>query len=130
MQLAIPIFERLDMFLWSIKVQYFGPLLNKLDVKNLILWSCIIFYYEFVETMPTGMLFYNISSSIAWVLLHKTLTDACVLFQQDQLSKIFELCGSPNEENWPGVSKLPLYKTMAIHPVTPTKRRLRDMLQK
>ena len=43
MQLAIPIFERLDMFLWSIKVQYFGPLLNKLDVKNLILWSCIIF---------------------------------------------------------------------------------------
>jgi len=60
MQLAIPIFERLDMFLWSIKVQYFGPLLNKLDVKNLILWSCIIFYYEFVETMPTGMLFYNI----------------------------------------------------------------------
>jgi len=49
--------------------------------------------------------------------------------EQDQLSKIFELCGSPNEENWPGVSKLPLYKTMAIHPVTPTKRRLRDMLQ-
>ncbi|RLN03343.1 cyclin-dependent kinase C-3 [Panicum miliaceum] len=48
---------------------------------------------------------------------------------QDQLSKIFELCGSPNEENWPGVSKLPLYKSMAIHPVTPTKRRLRDMLQ-
>ena len=28
----------------------------------------------------------------------------------DQLFKIFSIMGSPNEENWPGVSKLPDYK--------------------
>ncbi|PRQ48675.1 putative protein-serine/threonine kinase [Rosa chinensis] len=27
----------------------------------------------------------------------------------DQLNKIFELCGSPDENNWPGVSKYYFY---------------------
>lgn len=29
--------------------------------------------------------------------------------EYDQLQSIFERCGTPNEETWPGVSKLPLY---------------------
>jgi cyclin-dependent kinase 12/13 len=77
-------------------------------------------YAEAVDIWSVGCIF-------AEFLLKKPLFPGRT--EQDQLSKIFELCGSPNEENWPGVSKLPLYKTMAIHPVTPTKRRLRDMLQ-
>ena len=30
----------------------------------------------------------------------------------DQLSKIFQLLGTPNEKNWPGFSKLPNSKTL------------------
>ncbi|XP_065053111.1 cyclin-dependent-like kinase 5 [Rhopilema esculentum] len=33
----------------------------------------------------------------------------------DQLKRIFRLRGSPSEENWPGVSKLPDYKEFNIH---------------
>jgi len=29
--------------------------------------------------------------------------------EDDLIEKIFEKCGVPNEDNWPGVSKLPLY---------------------
>lgn len=29
--------------------------------------------------------------------------------ESDQIQAIFEKCGTPNEEIWPGVSKLPLY---------------------
>jgi cyclin-dependent kinase 12/13 len=30
----------------------------------------------------------------------------------DQLEKIIEKCGTPNEENWPGVTSLPNYHSM------------------
>ena len=33
---------------------------------------------------------------------------------EDQLKRIYRLLGSPTEDNWPGVSKLPLYKDFAI----------------
>lgn len=75
-------------------------------------------YAEAVDIWSVGCIF-------AEFLLRKPLFPGRT--EQEQLSKIFELCGFPNEENWPGVSKLPLYKT--IHPVTPTKRRLRDIFQ-
>ena len=32
--------------------------------------------------------------------------------EMDQVDKIVEKCGTPNEENWPGVSKLPLYNML------------------
>ncbi len=32
--------------------------------------------------------------------------------EMDQVDKIVEKCGTPNEENWPGVSKLPLYNAL------------------
>uniref|UniRef100_A0A0D3H104 [RNA-polymerase]-subunit kinase n=1 Tax=Oryza barthii TaxID=65489 RepID=A0A0D3H104_9ORYZ len=73
-------------------------------------------YAEAVDIWSVGCIF-------AEFLLRKPLFPGRT--EQEQLSKIFELCGFPNEENWPGVSKLPLYKT--IHPTTPTKRRLRDI---
>ncbi|KAL0789135.1 hypothetical protein Bca101_005381 [Brassica carinata] len=40
----------------------------------------------------------------------------------DQLKKIYDLCGSPDENNWPGVSEMPLYKR--FEPSLPLKRRL------
>ncbi|KAI3897165.1 hypothetical protein MKW92_010385, partial [Papaver armeniacum] len=41
-----------------------------------------------------------------------------------QLEMIFKLCGSPNEVNWPGVSKLPWYNN--FKPKEPTGRCLRE----
>jgi cyclin-dependent kinase 12/13 len=76
-------------------------------------------YAEAVDIWSVGCIF-------AEFLLRKPLFPGRT--EQEQLSKIFELCGFPNEENWPGVSKLPLYKT--IRPTTPTKRRLRDIFHK
>ncbi len=35
----------------------------------------------------------------------------CVCVQEiDQLFKIFQIIGTPNETNWPGVSQMPDYK--------------------
>ncbi|KAF6148742.1 hypothetical protein GIB67_019350 [Kingdonia uniflora] len=42
--------------------------------------------------------------------------------EPEQLNKIFELCGAPNEENWPGVSKIPWYNN--FKPTRPLKRRV------
>ncbi|XP_031490250.1 cyclin-dependent kinase C-2-like isoform X2 [Nymphaea colorata] len=47
--------------------------------------------------------------------------------EPEQLNKIFELCGSPDEVNWPGVSKIPWYNN--FKPSRPMKRRLRDVFK-
>ncbi|KAK4788506.1 hypothetical protein SAY86_019825 [Trapa natans] len=44
--------------------------------------------------------------------------------ESDQLNKIFELCGAPDEISWPGVSELPWYKN--FKPTRPMKRCLRE----
>ncbi|KAJ8025070.1 Cyclin-dependent-like kinase 5 [Holothuria leucospilota] len=36
----------------------------------------------------------------------------------DQLKRIFKLLGTPTEESWPGITKLPDYKAYPIYPVT------------
>ncbi|EFJ31297.1 hypothetical protein SELMODRAFT_169412 [Selaginella moellendorffii] len=47
--------------------------------------------------------------------------------EQDQLAKIFEFCGTPDETNWPGVSKLPWYN---MHrPSIYYKRRVKDVFK-
>lgn len=49
-----------------------------------------------------------------------------VLFlQNEQLNKIYELCGSPDENNWPGVTKMPWYNQMKSS--RPLKRRVREV---
>ncbi|CAH8391152.1 unnamed protein product [Eruca vesicaria subsp. sativa] len=40
----------------------------------------------------------------------------------DQVKKIYELCGSPDGNNWPGVSEMPLYKRS--EPALPLQRRV------
>ncbi|KAK6936900.1 Protein kinase domain [Dillenia turbinata] len=47
--------------------------------------------------------------------------------EPEQLNKIFELCGSPDEVNWPGVSKIPWYNN--FKPSRPMKRRLREVFR-
>ena len=47
-----------------------------------------------------------------------------LLLQIEQLNKIFELCGSPDETNWPGVSKLPWFSQ--FKPDRVMRRRVRD----
>ena len=47
--------------------------------------------------------------------------------QFEQLSYIFSLCGSADELNWPGVSKLPYYGQ--FKPERPSKRRIRDQFK-
>ncbi|OMO78167.1 hypothetical protein CCACVL1_14610 [Corchorus capsularis] len=44
-----------------------------------------------------------------------------------QLNKIFELCGAPDEVNWPGVSKIPLYND--FKPRKPKNRRLQEVFR-
>lgn len=44
--------------------------------------------------------------------------------EPEQINKIFELCGAPDEAIWPGVTKLPWYNN--FKPNRPMKRRLRD----
>ncbi|TKY46591.1 Cyclin-dependent kinase C-2 [Spatholobus suberectus] len=45
----------------------------------------------------------------------------------EQLNKIFELCGAPDEVNWPGVSKTPWYSQ--FEPTRPMKRCLREVFR-
>lgn len=45
----------------------------------------------------------------------------------EQLNKIYELCGSPDETNWPGVSKLPWYIQFKSERVM--KRRVKDVFK-
>ncbi|XP_057430682.1 cyclin-dependent kinase C-2-like [Lotus japonicus] len=47
--------------------------------------------------------------------------------EPEQLNKIFELCGAPDEVNWPGVSKTPWYNQ--FKPSRPMKRRLREVFR-
>ncbi|CAN4100710.1 unnamed protein product [Withania somnifera] len=49
------------------------------------------------------------------------------MVQPEQLNKIFELCGSPDEVNWPGVSKIPWYNNFKSS--RPLKRRLREVFR-
>eukprot|EP00252_Welwitschia_mirabilis_P017453 TRINITY_DN3867_c0_g2_i1.p1 TRINITY_DN3867_c0_g2~~TRINITY_DN3867_c0_g2_i1.p1 ORF type:complete len:284 (-),score=67.64 TRINITY_DN3867_c0_g2_i1:764-1615(-) len=44
--------------------------------------------------------------------------------EPEQIQKIFELCGTPDESNWPGVSKLPWYNN--FKPSKPIRRRIRE----
>ncbi|KAM7523741.1 hypothetical protein LguiA_013643 [Lonicera macranthoides] len=47
--------------------------------------------------------------------------------EPEQLNKIYELCGTPDEINWPGVSKTPWYNK--FKPSRPMKRRVRDLFR-
>ncbi|XP_058185129.1 cyclin-dependent kinase C-1-like [Rhododendron vialii] len=47
--------------------------------------------------------------------------------EPEQLNKIFELCGSPDEINWPGVSKIPWYNK--FKPTRQMKKRVRQVFQ-
>ncbi|XP_044504881.1 cyclin-dependent kinase C-2-like isoform X2 [Mangifera indica] len=47
--------------------------------------------------------------------------------EPEQLNKIFELCGAPDEVNWPGVSKMPWYNN--FKPTRPMKRRVREVFR-
>ncbi|KAG2317305.1 hypothetical protein Bca52824_020427 [Brassica carinata] len=45
--------------------------------------------------------------------------------ETEQLTKIYELCGSPDENNWPGVSKMPWFDQLKSP--RPLRRRLREI---
>ena len=47
--------------------------------------------------------------------------------QPEQLNKIFELCGTPDELIWPGVSKIPWYNK--FKPTRPMKKRIRELFR-
>ncbi|KAK9129071.1 hypothetical protein Syun_017868 [Stephania yunnanensis] len=47
--------------------------------------------------------------------------------EPEQLNKIFELCGAPDEVNWPGVSKYSWYNN--FKPTRPMKRRVREVFR-
>ncbi|KAH9626336.1 hypothetical protein KSS87_000568 [Heliosperma pusillum] len=47
--------------------------------------------------------------------------------EPEQLHKIYELCGSPDEIIWPGVSEIPWYNN--FKPARPKRRRLREVFR-
>ncbi|KAL6518702.1 Cyclin-dependent kinase C-2 [Orobanche hederae] len=47
--------------------------------------------------------------------------------EAEQLNKIFDICGTPNEDIWPGVSKIPWYNN--LKPTRVVKRRLREQFR-
>ncbi|CAK9148947.1 unnamed protein product [Ilex paraguariensis] len=47
--------------------------------------------------------------------------------EPEQLNKIYELCGSPDEINWPGVSKIPWYNK--FKPARSMRRRVREVFR-
>ncbi|RLN00205.1 cyclin-dependent kinase C-2 [Panicum miliaceum] len=47
--------------------------------------------------------------------------------EPEQLTKIFELCGTPDELNWPGVTKMPWYNN--FKPSRPIKRRVKEVFK-
>jgi cyclin-dependent kinase 12/13 len=49
------------------------------------------------------------------------------LWQSEQLAKIWDLCGSPDEVNWPGVSRLQLYNQ--LKPERHKHRRVKDVFK-
>ncbi len=59
--------------------------------------------------------------------LTAALTIPFGVLQTEQMQKIGDLCGFPDETTWPGVSKLPFYKT--LKPDRPTKRRVKDVFK-
>jgi serine/threonine protein kinase len=61
------------------------------------------------------------------LIISKKYVPSPTLFQQEQLNKIFELCGSPDEKLWPGVSKMPWFNN--FKPARPLKRRVREFFR-
>jgi hypothetical protein len=47
--------------------------------------------------------------------------------QPEQLTKIFELCGTPDEFSWPGVMKLPWYNN--LKPPRVIARRVKEVFK-
>ncbi|KAL5663207.1 hypothetical protein ACJX0J_023315, partial [Zea mays] len=47
--------------------------------------------------------------------------------EPEQLTKIFELCGTPDDTIWPGVTKMPWYNNFKPH--RPLKRRVKDFFK-
>ncbi|XP_031402106.1 cyclin-dependent kinase C-2-like [Punica granatum] len=47
--------------------------------------------------------------------------------EPEQLNKIFELCGAPDDNNWPDASKMPWYNN--FKPTRPMRRRLREVFK-
>lgn len=57
-----------------------------------------------------------------WLYLHDLL-----FLQPEQLTKIFELCGTPDDTIWPGVTKMPWYNN--FKPPRPLKRRVKEFFK-
>lgn len=53
--------------------------------------------------------------------------DVMLFRQPEQLTKIFELCGTPDDVIWPGVTKMPWYNN--FKPPRPLKRRVKEFFK-
>jgi len=53
--------------------------------------------------------------------------DVVLFLQPEQLTKIFELCGTPDDIIWPGVTKMPWYNN--FKPPRPLKRRVKEFFK-
>ncbi|XP_019094227.1 PREDICTED: cyclin-dependent kinase C-2-like isoform X2 [Camelina sativa] len=82
----------------------------------------------YMKQLLTGLHYCHVNQ-----VLHRDIKGSNLLIDNEgnlklaneQLTKIYELCGSPDENNWPGVSKMPWYNQMKSP--RPLKRRVREL---
>jgi len=83
-----------------------------------LLLGCTYYGFE-IDTWSIGCIFYE-------------LLTRNVLFPgnnaREQMENIFKLCGTPNEQNFPGISELPEYNTLVNFPKY--ERKLRETFQR
>ena len=53
------------------------------------------------------------------VICTTTLKHPAGIDEEDQLLKIFQLVGSPTEDTWPGITRLPRYSNISGFPPKP-----------
>ncbi|EEF29154.1 Cell division protein kinase, putative [Ricinus communis] len=73
----------------------------------------------------TGVDMWSVGCVFAELLIGRAVL--CGTSEADQLKKIIELCGAPDQDDWPGASELPLYDK--FRPNGPARRRIRDVFR-
>lgn len=97
------------------------------------MWSVGCIFAELLNGKPilpgkTEVGFFFIFGTSRACVRFWLFTQNVIFLQTEQLTKIYELCGSPDENNWPGVSKMPWFDQLKSP--RPLRRRLRDIYRK
>ncbi|KAH0538198.1 hypothetical protein GP486_008789, partial [Trichoglossum hirsutum] len=92
--------------------RYFGDPLPKMTQLVVTLWYRAPELLLGAETYGTEIDMWSIGCIFGELVTKEPLLQG--KNEVDQLSKIFELCGIPTEENWPGFKRLPNARSLRL----------------